>query len=285
LALLVLLGLIAFALTQDYVTDFATKQIENRGSDRQAQLDRILAATQAWYQANPGIESNSVTLDGPNLLAKVWPDYRSQISGLNAQMSPPQFAIINGTNIQYRVIAIWLSPPSAADTTSWTTTTVGGVSTLVPQFDPAVLASGLYRTWSTLNFEMSEVAGVAIQLQQVYQKIQDWAKSQTLQKSPLTSYLRANDCTNFSAQLPCVDTYTSILTSAAGPLLSLTSSDVATRWGAQVEFSNLDCSTDVASAVCSTSVSPFTASLRIQLPFYNGPSQPYAGYVYLLLEQ
>jgi hypothetical protein len=279
-AVLFVLALVAIASLAGYMGNFALSARTNRVSATQITLDSALINLQKWYAQNPSIETNTVVLGESAFIASALTDFPSQFGnglggGMRAQMSAPQTSTVNGASIQYRLFAIWISPGSS-DSFSWSNAS----GTLTPAFDPQVVKTGLYRSWSSLAFQTTQMAQLQSQLIAVQGRISSWAAGEQEIESSSESFLRAPDCNLPSGTyLACVDSYTSILATDIAATLSLAAQDVTSPWGDVLQISNLDCSTDVLpGVVCNTSSVPFTLSLRIKRPFDST-------YQYLSVEQ
>ena len=230
----------------------------NFNRDQSTYLDDVLNNAKLWYQREaPTLELSGNTPSESEILQKIAPDHKY---GLRAQVSNqlglPCAASAFGTCVPYRVIAIWLPPISAADTSSFNPS--NGSFTA----DPAILSAGTGRLFNTMAYQQGLMVQMNETLKLTASRIQNFARAQQ-NLSGLTSFenfLRVEDCAHPNTMhLPCVDAYTPITSTTIPSMLGLADSDFMTPWGDVIQISNLVNSNNTAL--------PYSLSLQATSPW------------------
>lgn len=236
------------------------RQVElNLSRDQSTYLDAVIKNAHDWYQREAlTLEVLATTPTESELIQKIAPDYKFGLRALvsNQQGLPCASTATFGTCAPYRVIAIWLPPVSAPDTSSFDIST----GSFIP--DPTVLSAGSSRLFNTMLYQQGLMVQINETLKLTAARIQNFTRAQQnlAGYASFQNFLRSSDCTSPNAMhLPCIDTYTSITSTTIPSMLGLPDSDFITPWGDVIQISNL-----VDSNITSM---PYSLSIKASSPW------------------
>lgn len=248
---------LALAAGVEILTVIAAKQ---RAHGEQSEyLNGVINQAQHWYAANmQSIESTATPMSEASLLGQIAPDVRS---GLRAQMSDQLGQPCASTTftqcVAYRVIVVWLPPPSNVDASTF------NVQTGVFTPDPEVISAGTYRIYNAMRDQLSAVQTAQQTMDDLAQNLRLWSQAQMLntQTSSSDNYFRSASCAaSDSTHLPCQDTPVDINTTTIPMLLGLDNSAFTAPWGSHIEFSNATASSSPPFSLTLTLTSPWGSS-------------------------
>lgn len=210
----------------------------NLSREQSTYLDAAINNAKLWYQREAlTLELSGRTPNESEILQKIAPDHKY---GLRAQVSNqlglPCTTSAFGTCAPYRVIAIWLPPISATDTSAFDLSN----GSFTP--DPATLASGTSRLFNSMAYQQGLMVQMNESLKRTAIRIQNFARAQQnfAGFTSFDNFLRSSDCSQpNSMHLPCIDTYTPITSTTVPSMLGLADSELMTPWGDVIHISNL----------------------------------------------
>jgi Tfp pilus assembly protein PilX len=230
-------------------------QLASENTDREAVVSAASASLSSWYNAESDtIELASSAEAEAQLLTRV----SDRRFGLRMAMSqqlglPCSVGATLVSCVPYRRFAVWLPAVSDASTAS---------------FDPGTGAftagnSIVSRVVDTRALQMDKAQKAVDRMQAVAGSIQRFAQARSAALpygSGRTNFLRAQRCVAVEiAELPCVDTYTDLVSSGVAGLVGLSASDVVSEFGGTVMFSNLQDS--------NSTLPPYSASIQVSTPW------------------
>jgi Tfp pilus assembly protein PilX len=223
-------------------------QLASENTDREAVVSAASASLSSWYNAESDtIELASSAEAEAQLLTRV----SDRRFGLRMAMSqqlglPCSVGATLVSCVPYRRFAVWLPAVSDASTASF-----------------AAGNSIVSRVVDTRALQMDKAQKAVDRMQAVAGSIQRFAQARSAALpygSGRTNFLRAQRCVAVEiAELPCVDTYTDLVSSGVAGLVGLSASDVVSEFGGTVMFSNLQDS--------NSTLPPYSASIQVSTPW------------------
>lgn len=216
------------------------------------EVEDALSQLQTWYELQADTISNTGTIaTEAQLQAALTRPYPGMRLAMSSSMASPGCSAGSIGCIPWRKIAAWYpatQPPTA-------TTLQDGLP--VSEFT----GDAIWRVYSGQSWYFDRYAQTQAKLNDVARALMNWFAGRK-GGNPLygqdTNFWRASDCANPGFQLPCVDSYTSMVSSGVSGALGLSASDVTTPLGSTIEFSNLQDSSTAA---------PYSVALRVVLPW------------------
>lgn len=216
------------------------------------EIDDALLYLQTWYEQQADtIAASGVTPSEAQLQAVLPRTYPGMRLTMSSSMASVGCSVGTIGCIPWRKIAAWYP----ATQTSVALTLQDGLP--VSEFT----GDAIWRIYSAQGWYFSRYAQTQTKLNDTARALMSFyagAKGVNPVLGHGTNYWRASDCSNPGSNMPCVDSYTSMVSSGVTALMGLASSDVTTALGSAVEFSNLQDSATTA---------PFSVALRVVLPW------------------
>ncbi|MBC8738473.1 hypothetical protein F6X40_16990 [Paraburkholderia sp. UCT31] len=258
LAFVALLSVVTFSFVVGYSTVLAKKEVAALLTNQKAFIASAASQVEAAYVANLA-EVDGTTTSGsfrnPSQflsLAGITPKW-----GMQAAVSN----VLSARGVAYTVVALWI--PTSTDTQnppSFDATT--GTFNSCPNA-AAPCAPRAYALVSGLTLQQQALQSALQQLNDLAAKEQEYFKAKALfdpDHDIGINYFRAPDgnCDDPN-QMPCIDQYTAVGSTAVPPLLGIPASTQMNPWGLPLETSNLQDSSSAAP--------PYSMAFRTSTPW------------------